>query len=165
MISSVTTEGSTWAAAPQKFEAGTPAIAEAIALGDAIAFAQALGWSAIESHERALFDYAWGKLSSCAGVTLYGPATNGKEQISILPFNVTGVHPHDLSSVADSFNVQIRAGHHCAMPALKRLGFPAPRERVSGSIPAKRTSTCLWKPLLRRKDSFPECCPDRSLWF
>jgi cysteine desulfurase/selenocysteine lyase len=125
MISFVTTEGSTWAAAPQKFEAGTPAIAEAIALGEAVNFVQALGWNAIQSHDRALFDYAWGKLSSCAGVTLYGPATQGKEQISILPFNVMGVHPHDLSSVADSFNVQIRAGHHCAMPALKRLGIPS----------------------------------------
>ena len=125
MINSVTTEGSTWAEAPQKFEAGTPAIAEAIALGEAIQFVNRLGWEAIAKHDGELFSYGWNALSCCPGVTLYGPATSGKPQLSILPFNVAGVHPHDLSSVADSFNVQIRAGHHCAMPALKRLGIPS----------------------------------------
>jgi cysteine desulfurase/selenocysteine lyase len=132
MIQTVTVNGSTWADVPQRFEAGTPAIAEAIALGAAVDMLTSIGWQAIQAHERELFDAAWQLLSQESGVSLYGPRTaraagdSGKslqDQASILPFNVEGVHPHDLSSIADDSNVQIRAGHHCAMPALARLGL------------------------------------------
>lgn len=130
MIQTVTVQGSTWADVPQKFEAGTPAIAEAIALGTAVDVLTAIGWEAIQSHERELFETSWELLSREPGVSLYGPRTATREasdashvQGSIIPFNVEGVHPHDLSSIADDSNVQIRAGHHCAMPALKRLGL------------------------------------------
>jgi cysteine desulfurase / selenocysteine lyase len=127
MISNVSIEGSTWAEFPQKFEAGTPPIAEAIALGSAVDFVSSVGLSAIEQHERELFIQAWELLSKEEGVVLYGAAkkhgTSSGKQVSIIPFNVTGIHPHDVSTIVDSLNVQIRAGHHCAMPALKRLGL------------------------------------------
>lgn len=125
MISQVTIEGSTWAEAPRKFEAGTPPIAEAIGLGVAVDFIQSLGFSQIMRHDRELFEVAFEMLRKEPGVTLYGPANVGGKQTSILSFNVTGVHPHDFATVADSFNVQVRAGHHCALPLLKRLGLQA----------------------------------------
>ncbi|RIL04538.1 MAG: cysteine desulfurase CsdA, partial [Proteobacteria bacterium] len=122
MIQSVAIEGSTWAEAPQKFEAGTPAIGEAIALGAAVEFLRNLDLAAIEEYESALFHRAFEMLSSQVGVEVYGPAVKQGKQSSILSFNIKGIHPHDLSTVADTLNVYIRAGHHCAMPALKRLG-------------------------------------------
>jgi cysteine desulfurase/selenocysteine lyase len=125
MISNVTIEGSTWAEPPRKFEAGTPPIAEAIAFGTAIDFVSAIGVKKIAEHEAKLFAYAFDKLSKEQGVRVYGPALNGKEQVSILPFNVDRIHPHDLATIADEFNVQFRGGHHCAIPALKRLGLGA----------------------------------------
>lgn len=129
MISNVTVDGSEWAEFPQKFEAGTPPIAEAIALGTAIDFISAVGLEKIRDFEHKLFCRAWELLSSVKGVRLYGPAVKcGPEnapQCSIISFNLEGVHAHDLSTVADSFGVQIRAGHHCAIPALKRLDIPS----------------------------------------
>ena len=127
MISYVSTEGSGWADFPQCFEAGTPPIAEAIALGEALDFLSQLGINNIKSHEQALFIKAWDLLSKHEGLTLYGPAAEfgpaALMQASIISFNLAGVHAHDLSTVADTYNVQIRAGHHCAMPALKKLGI------------------------------------------
>lgn len=123
MIERVTTEGTTFAEAPRKFEAGTPPIAEAIAFGAAIDFLQAVDIKKIGEHEHRIFEIAFERFQSEPGVTVYGPATTGKDQASILSFNVDGIHPHDLATVADSKNVQLRAGHHCAMPAMKRLGL------------------------------------------
>lgn len=129
MISMVSIEGSEWAEPPAKFEAGTPPIAEAIALGEAVDFINSVGLKNIKNHEEELFIKAWHLLLAEKDLILYGAATIlGAEsgmQSSIIPFNMKGVHPHDLSTVVDSNNVQIRAGHHCAMPALKRLGIQA----------------------------------------
>ena len=129
MISNVTIDGSEWAEFPQKFEAGTPAIAEAIALGTALEFINEVGLNNIIAHENKLFAEAFELLSKQPDIQLYGPAVrNGAisgTQASIISFNLKGVHAHDLSTVADTFNVQIRAGHHCAIPALKRLGIPS----------------------------------------
>jgi cysteine desulfurase / selenocysteine lyase len=125
MITTVTTEGSQWADPPRKFEAGTPSIAEAIAFGTAVDFLQVLGMDRVAAHEAKIFDEAYALLTQEAGVTVYGPRTTGGAQSSILPFTVEGVHAHDLATIADSMNVCIRGGHHCAMPALKRLGLPA----------------------------------------
>ena len=125
MIEQVAVEGSTWAAHPQKFEAGTPAIAEAIALQTAVEFMQQVGLDAIRAHEAELFSYAVTALQEHSDITLYGPVTVGRPQASIVSFTVAGIHPHDLATVADSHNVQFRAGHHCAMPLLKRLGVTA----------------------------------------
>ncbi len=121
MIRSVAVTGSTWAEPPERFEAGTPPIAEAIALGTAIDFISELGLGRIKEHEDVLTQQAFERLSHEPGVTLYGPMTVGRDQASIISFNVKGVHAHDFSTVADSFNVQLRAGHHCAMPLLQHL--------------------------------------------
>lgn len=125
MIREVTTSGSTWAPIPSKFEAGTPPIAEAVALGIAVEFVRSIGLQHIQTYENALAAKAFDLLSRQPGITLYGPATKGGKQASIVSFNVDKIHAHDLSTVADSFNVQLRAGHHCAMPLLTRLGIGA----------------------------------------
>ncbi len=125
MISSVEIEGSSWAEPPYKFEAGTPAIAEVIALQEAISFLQEIGMERIETHEKELFAKAFEYLKKEEGVSVYGPASTGGAQTAVISFNVKGVHPHDLASISDGFNVQIRSGHHCAMPALKRMGLPS----------------------------------------
>lgn len=123
MIEAVAVEGSTWAEPPHKFEAGTPAIGEAIALESALDFLDSVGREQVQRYEKDLFAQAFALMLAEPGVTLYGPATKGGEQAPIISFNVDKVHPHDLATIADGFNVQIRAGHHCAMPALKRLGL------------------------------------------
>jgi cysteine desulfurase / selenocysteine lyase len=123
MIETVTTEGSTWAQPPQRFEAGTPAIAEAIALGTAVQYVGGIGIERVATHERELFSRAYERLRSEPGVTVYGPVTSGGAQASILAFTVDSVHPHDFASIADAEGVQVRAGNHCAMPALRRLGL------------------------------------------
>lgn len=129
MIANVTVQGSEWAEFPQKFEAGTPAIAEAIALGEAIDFLEAVGMDSIIEHEQKLFEKAFDLIAKQPDITVYGPAVKhgpaAGKQASIIPFNLKGVHAHDLSTIADTFNVQIRAGHHCAIPALTRLGIPS----------------------------------------
>ena len=123
MIQSVTKEETTFAEAPYKFEAGTPPIAEAIALGTAVEFLQQIGLDKVADHETRLLGRAVELLAAEDQVTIYGPGLQNNQQASIVSFNVAGVHPHDLATFADSFNVQIRAGHHCAMPALKELGL------------------------------------------
>ncbi len=125
MIQEVTVEGSTWAEIPRKFEAGTPAIAEVIALGTAIEFVSGAGLDRISAHERFVFESGFSLLSKEPGVTVHGPVSNQLPQAPILAFSVQGVHPHDLASIADRFHVQIRAGHHCAMPALRALNLSA----------------------------------------
>lgn len=127
MIASVSVTGSTWAELPQKFEAGTPPIAEAIGLSEAIRFVESLGRPAIAAYEQTVLHYGYEALRQEPGVTIYGPINNPtaapRAHASLLSFDVKGIHPHDLASIADSCNVQIRAGHHCAMPLLERLGL------------------------------------------
>lgn len=125
MIETVTVDGSTWADIPAKFEAGTPAIAEAIGLGVALDFIDSIGRSRIAAHENNLTKLGFEMLSAEKGVKVYGPITQGKPQGALLSFNVDGVHPHDLATVADSVGVQIRSGHHCAQPLLRHLGIPS----------------------------------------
>jgi cysteine desulfurase / selenocysteine lyase len=125
MIASVSTETATWADPPQRFEAGTPAIAEAIGLAAALDFISTVGLERIEAYEQGLFAEAFERLAKEEGVRLYGPYTRGKAQRSIISFTLKGLHPHDFATIADTFNVQLRAGHHCAMPLLKRLGLQA----------------------------------------
>jgi cysteine desulfurase/selenocysteine lyase len=125
MISYVSVEGSGWAEIPQRFEAGTPAFPEAIALGAAVDFVQRFNREELIQHERALISEAMAILREEPGITLYGPATVGKEQLAVVSFAIDCVHPHDFATIADTHNVQIRAGNHCAMPTLRRLGVQA----------------------------------------
>jgi cysteine desulfurase/selenocysteine lyase len=125
MISSVTLEGSTWAEPPHRFEAGTQAIGEVIAFSRSLTLLAEIGMESVRRHDELLFAQAIELLAAEDGVTLHGPVTTGHPQSSIISFSVKGVHPHDVATIADSIGVQVRAGHHCAMPALKRLGLQA----------------------------------------
>ena len=137
MIASVSMEGSTWAEPPAKFEAGTPPIAGALGLAAALEFINKIGKEKIAKYERELFCYAFDLLQREPGVIVYGPARSGGAQQSIISFNLKGVHPHDLATVADDLGVQFRAGHHCAMPAMRRLGLDA-TARISFGVYSTR---------------------------
>jgi cysteine desulfurase/selenocysteine lyase len=121
MINSVSFERTTYAAPPQRFEAGTPHIVGAIGLHAAIDWVRDVGLDAIHAHEAALVAEARAALRDVGGVTLYGP----DDSAGILSFNVDGVHPHDTATILDDAGVAIRAGHHCAQPLMERLGVPA----------------------------------------
>jgi cysteine desulfurase / selenocysteine lyase len=120
MIRKVRVDSSTYADIPMRFEAGTPAIAEAIALHAALDYLDAIGMDAIWEHDRALARYAIRRLREVEGVTLYGP--EGDDRGGIVPFNVDGVHPHDVASALDARGIAVRAGHHCAQPLMEALG-------------------------------------------
>jgi cysteine desulfurase / selenocysteine lyase len=123
MIRRVEVDRSTYADIPMRFEAGTPAIAEAIGLGAAIDYLEAVGLDAIWAHDRALGDHALEALGRLDGVTTYGP--RGPDRGGIVPFNVDGVHPHDVASFLDAEGIAVRAGHHCAQPLMRALGVDA----------------------------------------
>jgi cysteine desulfurase/selenocysteine lyase len=117
----VSYEQSTFNRLPYKFEAGTPNIAGAIALGAAIDYIQTLGLVNIEAHLQQLLDYATEKLSSINGLRLIGTAAH---KSSIISFLLDDVHPHDMGTILNEAGVAIRAGHHCTMPLMQRLRVP-----------------------------------------
>ncbi|MCK9540888.1 MAG: cysteine desulfurase [Novosphingobium sp.] len=121
MIDRVTFARTTFAPPPARFEAGTPAIVEAIGLAAAIDYVQAIGLDAIHAHEAALVNMARDELRALNAVTLFGP----EESAGIVSFSLDGVHPHDLGTILDEEGVAIRAGHHCAQPLMDHLGVPA----------------------------------------
>jgi cysteine desulfurase/selenocysteine lyase len=123
MIRKVTLEETTWNELPYKFEAGTPAIAEAYGLGVAVDYICGVGLEAIEQHERELAAYAMERLAELPFVTIYGPPA--ERRAGIVSFNVDGVHPHDVAQVLDAEGVAVRAGHHCTQPLMARLGVAA----------------------------------------
>jgi cysteine desulfurase/selenocysteine lyase len=123
MIRKVTEAGTTWGELPAKFEAGTSPMAEAVGLGAAIDYLEAIGLEAIERHEHALAAYALERLGEIPGVTLYGPPAD--RRAGIVSFNVDGIHPHDVAQVLDTEGIAIRAGHHCCQPLMSRLGVAA----------------------------------------
>lgn len=123
MISRVTILESTFAPIPKRFEAGTPAIAEAIGLGAAVDYLTAIGMHEVRRHDALLTDYALGRLAEVEGLTLYGP--RGEDRGGVVAFNLAGVHAHDVASALDSQGVAVRAGHHCAQPLGAWLGAPA----------------------------------------
>lgn len=122
MISEVTTDTVTYERPPQRFEAGTPPIAQAIGLGAALDYVEAIGRDRITAHETELRDYAHQRLSEIEGLTIYGNAPN---KGAIIAFNLDGIHPHDISTILDHEGVAIRAGTHCAQPLLARFGVAA----------------------------------------
>lgn len=120
MIRKVYIERSTYADIPMRFEAGTPNIAEAVGLGAAIDYLSGIGMQAIFEHDRALTRYALARLKELDGITLYGP--EGDDRGGIIPFNIRGVHPHDVATALDGEGIAVRAGHHCAQPLMRALG-------------------------------------------
>jgi len=123
MIKTVRVEGTTYHDLPWKFEAGTQAIAEVIGLGAAVDYLNGLGMDAVRAHELEITDYAYEALSDIDGLTLYGPPP--ARRAGVVSFCLKGIHPHDLATIADRDQVCLRAGHHCAMPLMTRLGVPA----------------------------------------
>lgn len=121
MIDRVTFERTTYASGPQRFEAGTPAITEAIAFGAAVDYVAAIGPDRIHAHEQALVARLRRELGAMNDVTLFGPA----DSAGIVSFAIDDIHPHDLGTILDEANVAIRAGHHCAQPLMDYLGVPA----------------------------------------
>ncbi len=124
MIRKVTLEGFTPAELPAKFEAGTPAIAEAVGLAAAIEYLESVGWEAITAHERALGEYLLPRLLEIPGLRLLGPTTM-EDRGTVFSFWLDAAHPHDVAQVLDHYGVAVRAGHHCAQPLHQRYGVPA----------------------------------------
>ena len=122
MIEKVSFEAVTFKSAPARFEAGTPAIVEAIGLGAAIDYLAQFDIEAVQAHEKQLLDTATQALSAIDGVTIYGTTEN---KASVLSFNIGDIHPHDVGTVFDQMNVAVRAGHHCCQPLMKALGVSA----------------------------------------
>jgi cysteine desulfurase/selenocysteine lyase len=122
MIRSVTFEKTEYNAIPWKFEAGTPNIAGAIALGAALDYVDSIGMDVIAAHESDLLAYATDALGAIRGLRFIGTA---RDKASILSFVLDGVHAHDVGTILDHHGVAVRAGHHCAMPAMQRFGVPA----------------------------------------
>jgi cysteine desulfurase/selenocysteine lyase len=124
MIRTVQLRESTWADLPWKFEAGTPAIAEAIGLGVAVDYLNSLGMNAVMQHEREITVYAMEQLQAVPGLTIYGP--DASQRGGVISFTLGDIHPHDLASILDQeVGVAIRAGHHCAQPLMDRYGLSA----------------------------------------
>ncbi len=120
MITQVEYAGTEFQEPPHRFEAGTPDIAGAVGLSRAIDFIEGLGRERIRDHEEALTGYGVDRLSRIPGVQL---VAGGQRRLSILSFNLDGVHPHDVGTVLDQHHVAVRVGHHCAQPLMDKLGL------------------------------------------
>jgi cysteine desulfurase/selenocysteine lyase len=123
MIRHVGDHETTYGELPAKFEAGTAPMAEAVGLGAAIDYLDAVGLEAIEAHEHTLVAYALDVLADVPGIELYGPPP--ERRAGIVMFNVEGVHPHDMAQILDLDGIAIRAGHHCCQPLMRKLGVSA----------------------------------------
>jgi cysteine desulfurase/selenocysteine lyase len=123
MIEFVYDESTTWNIVPHKFEAGTPNAADAVGLGAAVDYLEAIGMDEVFRHERALVSEASARLAEIEGVTIYGPSPEYRS--GVVSFTMGDVHPHDLATILDGDGVCIRAGHHCAQPLMRRLDIPA----------------------------------------
>jgi cysteine desulfurase/selenocysteine lyase len=124
MILRVTLDGAEWNTVPAKFEAGTPAIAEAVGLGAAIDYLTALGMDNVREHERYLFEAAWRALGEIPGVRRLGP-DDPEVHAGVISFVLDEAHPHDVATIFDHEGVAVRAGHHCAQPVMLRYDIPA----------------------------------------
>jgi cysteine desulfurase/selenocysteine lyase len=122
MIARVSLEKSTFKGVPHRFEAGTPAIAQTIALKSALDYVTDLGLDRIAEHEAMLLNYATERLMAMGGITIYG--TNASKA-SIVSFTMDGVHPHDIGTIVDRDGVAVRVGHHCAQPVMQRYDIAA----------------------------------------
>ena len=135
MIDRVTVERSTYADPPQRFEAGTPAIAETIALGAAVDYVSQIGMEQIRAHEQDILAYAHQRLSAVEGLSLIGTAV-GKS--GVVSFTMDSAHPHDISTIIDNDGVAIRAGHHCAQPLMDFLDVPSTARASVGVYTTKQ---------------------------
>lgn len=124
MIRKVTREGTTYADVPARFEAGTPAIAQAIGMAAALRWLDGLGMEAVRDHERTIADYALERLATVPGLRVFGPP-RGPTRLGPVSFEIESIHAHDVSEILDRHGVAVRAGHHCAQVLMERLGVAA----------------------------------------
>lgn len=124
MVHSVDMTSATWAAVPQKFEAGVPNMAQAVGLGAALNYLTELGMDNVSAHEHALTGYLLEKMSLISNLTIVGP-TDNHSRGSVISFTLKNIHPHDVGQYLDSQGVAVRTGHHCAWPLAKRMEVPA----------------------------------------
>ena len=123
MIREVELDHATWADLPEKFEAGTPSVADAVGLAAAAEYLTDLGFDGIRQHEIQLTNYALGQMREIPGIKLFGP--DGDDRAGVVSFVLDGAHPHDIASILDGEGVAVRAGHHCAQPLMRRLDVNA----------------------------------------
>ncbi len=119
MIDFVSKYDATWADLPTKFEAGTPLIAQAIGLAEAVRYIGNIGFETIHQHEKELTEYAYDQMHSIEGLDIYGPPK--ERRAGVITFNLADIHPHDVATAVDTEGVAVRAGHHCAQPLMKWL--------------------------------------------
>jgi cysteine desulfurase/selenocysteine lyase len=124
MIRKVTKERTTWADPPARFEAGTPAIAQAIGFAAALRWLDGVGMDAVTAHEREITAYALERLANVHGLRVFGPPPS-PDRLGPVSFELEGVHAHDVSEILDRHGVAVRAGHHCAQPLMDRYGIAA----------------------------------------
>ena len=151
MIELVSKEHTTFAKPPLRFEAGTPAITEAIGLGSAIDYIQSIGINNIKKHEDHLTTVALKELNTCQGITIYGQS---KDRSSAISFNIDGIHPHDLGTILDTENIAIRVGHHCSQPTMKRFNVAATARASFGVYNKEDDINQLMKGIHKAKDVF-----------
>jgi cysteine desulfurase/selenocysteine lyase len=124
MIRKVTKEGTTYADPPARFEAGTPAIAQAVGMASALRWLDGLGIEAAREHETEIADYALERVAEVPGLRVFGPPRCAG-RLGPVSFEIDGIHAHDVSEILDRHGVAVRAGHHCAQPLMDRLGITA----------------------------------------
>jgi cysteine desulfurase / selenocysteine lyase len=124
MIETVDLSGTTYAAPPHRFEAGTPMIAQAVGLGAAVDYLSSLGMAAVAEHEHQLLEHALAELRAVDGLRIVGPL-DSVDRGATIAFTLAGVHPHDVAQLLDEQGIAVRAGHHCARPVCVRYGIPA----------------------------------------
>ena len=151
MIELVTFEKTTYREPPARFEAGTPPIVQAIGLGAAIDYVDAIGIECIAAHEASILDYATDAISSYPGVTIIGQADN---KAGIVSFIMDDVHPHDIGTIIDSEGVAVRAGHHCAQPLMQRFDLTATARASFGMYTNRQDIDALIQGLDRVKEIF-----------
>jgi cysteine desulfurase/selenocysteine lyase len=151
MIASVSFERTTYNELPYKFEAGTPHIAGAVGLGEAVAAIESIGLDRIAAHERRLLEYAVGRLGEVPGLQLVGTAPG---KAAIVSFTIDGVHPHDIGTVLDMEGVAVRAGHHCCQPLMHRLGLGATTRASFGLYNTRQEVDALAAALARVREVF-----------
>ncbi len=155
MIDFVYHDHSTWTELPWKFEAGTPNIAGAIALGSAIDYLTEIGMDSIHQHEQELVEYVFPKLKAIEGLTIYGPQ-DPKKHTGVIAFNIDGVHPHDTSTALDMEGVAVRAGHHCVQPLLTYLGVQSTARASFYFYNTKKDADRLVEAIIATKEFFTD---------
>jgi len=140
---------------PWKFEAGTPAIVEAVGFGAGVDYLEAIGMDAVRAHERALTEYTLGALADRFGdnLTVYGPA-GADDRGGVISFLFDDIHAHDVSQVVDEEGVCVRAGHHCAKPLMRVLGVPATTRASFGVYNDRADADALVEALAKAESFF-----------